>query len=114
MGVVKFVDFFVPLEETIDGQKGGSASELDLPGDGIGGAPGLHGVEQIAGEDRLMLAAMQTQRRAASCISWQGKPASESFVLTLPPGRQSNRSAERRIGNWKMALRDQHPKPAPQ
>ena len=56
MGVVKFVDFFVPLEETIDGQKGGSASELDLPGDGIGGAPGLHGVEQIAGEDRLILA----------------------------------------------------------
>jgi hypothetical protein len=48
MGVVKFVDFLCLL----------SASELDLPGDGIGGAPGLHGVEQIAGEDRLMLAAM--------------------------------------------------------
>ena len=62
MGVVKFVDFFVPLEETIDGQNGGSASELDLPGGGIGGALGLHGVEQIAGEDRLILAAMQAQR----------------------------------------------------
>ena len=34
MGVVKFVDFFVPLEETIDGQNGGSAPELDLPGRG--------------------------------------------------------------------------------
>jgi hypothetical protein len=62
MGVVKFVDFFVPLEETIDGQNGGSASELVLPGGGIGGALGLHGVEQIAGEDRLILAAMQAQR----------------------------------------------------
>jgi hypothetical protein len=26
--------------------------------EGLGGAPGLHGVEQIAGEDQLMLAAM--------------------------------------------------------
>ena len=44
--------------EEATGQKGGSAPELDLPGDGVGGALGLHGLEQIAGEDRLMLAAM--------------------------------------------------------
>jgi hypothetical protein len=31
---------------------------LDLPGDGVGGALGLHGLEQVAAEDRLMLAAM--------------------------------------------------------
>ena len=58
MGVVKFVDFFVPLEETIDGQKGGSASELDLPVNGVGGALRLHGLEQVPAEDRFVLAAM--------------------------------------------------------
>jgi hypothetical protein len=36
------------------GERSGRAPE---PND-IGGAPGLHGLEQIAGEDRLMLAAM--------------------------------------------------------
>ena len=44
--------------EEAAGQNGGSAPEPDMPGDGVGGALGLHGLEQIAGEDRRMLAAM--------------------------------------------------------
>jgi hypothetical protein len=39
-------------------QNGGRARKADLPGDGVGGASGLHGLEQIAAEDRRMLAAM--------------------------------------------------------
>jgi hypothetical protein len=46
------------IVEEAAGQNGGSAPEPDLPGDGVGGALGLHGLEQIAAEDRLMLAAM--------------------------------------------------------
>ncbi|PZR87899.1 MAG: hypothetical protein DLM68_07980 [Hyphomicrobiales bacterium] len=42
--------------EEAAGQNGDRAPEPDLPGDGVGGAPGLHGLEQLAGEDRLMLA----------------------------------------------------------
>ena len=49
------------VEETA-GQNGRSAPEPDLPGDGVGGALGLHGLEQIAAEDRLMLAAMHLTR----------------------------------------------------
>jgi hypothetical protein len=45
--------------EEAAGQNGGRASEPDLPGDGVGGALGLHGLEQVAAEDRLMLAAMR-------------------------------------------------------
>ena len=44
---------------------------------------------------------ISTVECAASCISWQGGP--KVFVLTLPPGRQSNRSAARRNGNWKTS-----------
>ena len=44
--------------EEAAGQNGRRASEPNLPGDGVGGALGLHGLEQVAGEDRLMLAAM--------------------------------------------------------
>src|ERR1700738_1281009 len=44
--------------EEAAGQKGGSAPEPALPGDGVGGALGLHGLKQVAAEDRLMLAAM--------------------------------------------------------
>ncbi len=44
--------------EQAAGQNGGRAPKADLPGDGVGGALGLHGLEQIAGEDRRMLAAM--------------------------------------------------------
>jgi hypothetical protein len=39
-------------------QNGGRTPEPNLPGNGIGGALGLHGFEQLTGEDRLMLAAM--------------------------------------------------------
>ena len=39
-------------------QYNGGCDEPDLPGDGVGGALGLHGLEQIAAEYRLMLAAM--------------------------------------------------------
>ena len=45
------------VEETA-GQNGGRAPETDQPDDGVGGALGLHGLEQIAAEDRRMLAAM--------------------------------------------------------
>ena len=44
--------------EEAAGERSGRAPEPELPGNDIGGAPGLHGFEQIAGEDRLMLAAM--------------------------------------------------------
>src|SRR6202035_5764155 len=44
--------------EQAPGQNGGRAPEPDLPGDGIGGALGLHGLEHVAAEDWLMLAAM--------------------------------------------------------
>jgi hypothetical protein len=44
--------------EEAPGQNGGRASEPDLPGDGVSGPPVLHGLEQVAGEDRLMLPAM--------------------------------------------------------
>src|ERR1700730_3488098 len=44
--------------EEAAGERSGRAPEPELPGDRIGGAPGLNGFEQIAGEDRLMLAAM--------------------------------------------------------
>src|SRR5580704_19449624 len=44
--------------EEAAGQNGGSAPEPDLPGDGVGGALGPHGLEHVAAEDRLMLAAM--------------------------------------------------------
>jgi hypothetical protein len=37
-------------------QNGGRTPELYVPGDGVGGALGLHGFGQIAGEDRLMRA----------------------------------------------------------
>src|SRR6202040_2059066 len=47
-----------PVVKEAAGQNGGSAPEPDLPGDGVGGALGLHGLEQIAAEYRLMLAAM--------------------------------------------------------
>ena len=42
--------------EDAAGQNGGRAPEPDLPGDGVGGELGLHGLEQVAVEDRLMLA----------------------------------------------------------
>src|ERR1700730_9019965 len=44
--------------EEVAGERSGRAPEPELPGNDIGGAPGLHGFEQIAGEDRRMLAAM--------------------------------------------------------
>src|SRR3984893_13806641 len=44
--------------EEAAGERSGRAPEAELPGNDIGGAPGLHGFEQIAGEDRRMLAAM--------------------------------------------------------
>ena len=44
--------------EEAAGERSGRTPEPELPGNDIGGAPGLHGFEQIAGEDRLMLAAM--------------------------------------------------------
>src|ERR1700738_1530080 len=44
--------------EEAAGQNGGSAPEPELPGDGVGGALGLHGLEHVAAEDRLMFAAM--------------------------------------------------------
>src|SRR3984893_3306943 len=45
------------VEETA-GQNGGRAPETDQPDDGVGGALGLHGLEHVAAEDRLMVAAM--------------------------------------------------------
>jgi hypothetical protein len=42
--------------EKAAGQKSDRTPEPDLPGNGVGGEFFLHGVEQIAGEDRLMLA----------------------------------------------------------
>ena len=45
------------VEETA-GQNGGRATETDQPDDGVGSALGLHGLEQIAAEDRRLLAAM--------------------------------------------------------
>src|SRR6202040_2209505 len=44
--------------EEAAGQNGGRAPEPDLSRDGVGGALGLHGLEHVAAEDRLMLAAM--------------------------------------------------------
>src|SRR3977135_3149350 len=44
--------------EEAAGERSGRAPEPELPGNDIGGAPRLHGFEQITGEDRLMLAAM--------------------------------------------------------
>ena len=44
--------------EEATSQKGRRASEPNMPGDGVGGALGLHGLEQVAAEGRLMLAAM--------------------------------------------------------
>ena len=44
--------------EEAAGQNGGRAPEPDPSRDGVGGALGLHGLEHVAAEDRLMLAAM--------------------------------------------------------
>jgi hypothetical protein len=56
------------VEETA-GQNGGRAPETDQPDDGVGGALGLHGLEQIAAEDRRMLAAMHLEfQRARSQV----------------------------------------------
>ena len=41
--------------EEAAGERSGRAPEPKLPGDRVGGAPGLRGFEQVAGEDRLML-----------------------------------------------------------
>jgi hypothetical protein len=46
------------IVEEAAGQEGGRASEPDLPGDGVGGEFFLHGLEQVAAKDRLMLAPM--------------------------------------------------------
>src|SRR5262245_56658317 len=42
----------------VPGQNGGRASQPGLPGNDVGGEFFLHGLEQVAGEDRLMLAAI--------------------------------------------------------
>jgi len=44
--------------EEATSQNGGRAPEPNPPGDGVGGALGLHSLEQVAAEDRRMLAAM--------------------------------------------------------
>jgi hypothetical protein len=46
------------IVDEASGQEGGRASEPDLPGNGVGGEFFLHGLEHVAAEDRLVLAAM--------------------------------------------------------
>jgi hypothetical protein len=46
------------IVEEAAGQESSRTSEPDLPGDGVGGEFFLHGLEQCAREDRLMLAPM--------------------------------------------------------
>jgi hypothetical protein len=50
------------IVEKAAGQEGSRDSESDLPGDGVGNEFLLHGLEQVAAKDRLMLARCTSPR----------------------------------------------------
>ena len=94
--------------EEATGQKGGSAPELDLPGDGVGGALGLHGLEQIAGEDRLMLAAMHLTpigdlaevEPGEQLASWSALPITGERILCSASRMRLGRSNKTSLVVW--------------